>query len=104
MVSIKSNNGIVKNEKLIINQTSFSQNENRIFPKFVKKIKSFFSFDLSDPVDGWLSFAILFFGAAILIGVINWAVGGVYILGLVTTILAILGLGSFVVWIFKALG
>ncbi len=74
------------------------------FKNIVKKIKSVFEFDLSDPVDGWLSLAILLFAGAIICGLLNWLVGGLYLLGLLTTLLAVLGLGSFVIWIIKTVG
>lgn len=74
------------------------------FKKLISKIRSAFEFDLSDPVDGWLSLAILLFAGAIVCGLINWLIGGLYLLGLLTTIFAVLGLGSFVVWIIKTVG
>lgn len=74
------------------------------FKSLVGKLKKMFDFDLSDSVDGWLSWAILFFAGAIVCGAINWLVGGIYLLGLFTTILALLGLASFVVYVVKLIG
>lgn len=65
------------------------------------KLKKSFTFDLSDPVDGWLSWAILLFAGAIGVGLVSWLLGGIYLLGFISSLLAITGLIFFAVYIVK---
>ncbi len=72
------------------------------FKKFFKRVVHVFQFDLSDPVDGWLSLAILCFVGALALLLISAIVGGVYILNFIASLLGIGGFVSFIIWALKA--
>ncbi|HMG14419.1 MAG TPA: hypothetical protein VK590_03160 [Saprospiraceae bacterium] len=88
------------NEKKIAKEKTHTKHFS--FKKLFKRIAHVFEFDLSDPVDGWLSLAIICFGAALALLLISAIVGGIYILGFLATILAIGGFVSFIIWALKA--
>jgi hypothetical protein len=88
-----------KVQKILVNK---SQSGHFSFKKLFKRITHLFEFDLSDPVDGWLTLAIICFGAALALLLISAIVGGIYVLGIIASILAIGGFASFIIWALKA--
>lgn len=72
------------------------------FKKLFSKLFRIFDFDLSDPVDGWLSLAIiLIVGALVLI--LLGGILGISLLSLIGSILAGGAFISFIIWVFKML-
>ncbi len=95
-LSLTAKNGTSYNHTNVVKKNSIKT--------IMKKIRHFFTFDLSDPVDGWLSWAILCFAGAIGVGLVSWLLGGIYLLGFISSLLAIAGLVFFVVYIIKLVG
>lgn len=82
--------------------TEKAESKHFSFKKLFKKIARVFDFDLSDPVDGWLSLAIICFAGALALALLSWLLGSIYILNVLTTVLGIGGFACFIIWIIKA--
>lgn len=102
-VQKSSVNTITKSSKPVNENTVSNSKSNKFtLKKFFKKVAKVFEFDLSDPVDGWLSLSIVLFVGALAFALLGGLLG-VPLLSLIAAILAVGGFASFIIWVIKAI-
>jgi len=98
----------VTNSITVINSSPVQERKSNAMVSWFKKAQKWvekkldFTFDLSDPVDGWLSLAILAFALCLGLGLVSWILGGLYFLNVLSGIALIAAVVSFWIWVYKA--
>jgi len=98
----------VTNSITVINSSPVQERKSNAMVSWFKKAQKWvekkldFTFDLSDPVDGWLSLAILAFALCLGLGLVSWLFEGLYLLNILSGVALITAVVSFWIWVYKA--